>query len=312
MVVNGQLSRFHLQTQPMFIFFLPAMIADMVEFTVQPTRDKHSAFAPVLPIFSAGTCDGSDNGGQGWYDLAITADPTNASIIYVGGVDVWKSTDGGSTWAINSNWYGGCNVPAVHADCHYLGFSPVNGKLYAGNDGGVFSTSNGGTTWNYLIVGVTIGQIYKLGQAQLSKNHVINGFQDNGTYTLTPSGWAQTGGGDGMECIIDYSDDAYSYYTIYYGDIYRRYNNVNEDHIAGNGINGITEGGAWVTPYVLHKTDPNTMFIGYINIWRSNNIKAANPAWQEISNNLAGSNTNDMAVVEHSLANTNILYAARS
>ena len=172
---------------------------------------------------------------------------------------VWMSGNqqmAGSTWAINSNWYGGCSVPAVHADCHFLGYSPANGQLFAGNDGGVFSTSNGGSTWNYLIAGVTIGQIYKLGQAQLSKNHVINGFQDNGTYTLTPTGWVQTGGGDGMECIIDYSNDAYTYYTIYYGDIYRVYNNSNEDHIAGNGINGITESGGWVTPYILHRTDP--------------------------------------------------------
>jgi len=260
------------------------------------------------------SCGGTDTGGQGWYDLALAADPANANIIYVGGVDVWKSTDGGSTWAINSHWYGGCGVPAVHADCHYLGFSPVNGQLFAGNDGGVWSTGNGGSTWTFLITGVTIGQIYKLGQAQLSKNHVINGFQDNGTYTLSPTGWVATGGGDGMECTIDYANDAYTYYTIYYGDIYRRNNNNNENHIAGNGINGITESGGWVTPFVLHATDPNTMFIGYKNIWRSNNIRSTSPhpAWKKISNSLAGSNSSDMAVVENSPANTDILYAGRS
>jgi hypothetical protein len=209
------------------------------------------------------SCDGSGTGGQGWYDLALAADPADANKIYAGGVDVWKSSDGGITWAINSHWYGDCSVPSVHADCHYLGFSPVDGQLYAGNDGGVFATPDGGATWNYKMVGVTIGQIYKLGQGQQSKNHVINGFQDNGSYTLTPAGWLATGGGDGMECIVDYAQDAYTYYTIYYGDIYRRYNNNNENHIAGNGINGITESGAWVTPYTLSATDPNTMFIGY-------------------------------------------------
>jgi PKD repeat protein len=258
------------------------------------------------------SCDGSGTGGQGWYDLALAADPTDANKIYVGGVDVWKSTDGGVTWNINSHWYGGCGVPSVHADCHYLGYSPANGQLYAGNDGGVFATGDGGTTWNYLIAGVTIGQIYKLGQAQQVKNHVINGFQDNGSYTLTPTGWVATGGGDGMECAIDYSNDAYSYYTVYYGDIYRRYNNASENHIAGNGVNGITESGAWVTPFILHATDPNTMFIGYKNIWRSTNIHTGNPVWQKISDNLAGNNGSDMAVVENSPANTNILYAARS
>ncbi|MCX6244256.1 MAG: hypothetical protein NTU98_06070, partial [Bacteroidetes bacterium] len=258
------------------------------------------------------SCDGSGTGGQGWYDLALAADPANANTIYVGGVNVWKSTDGGINWNINSHWYGGCSVPSVHADCHFLGFNPVDGHLYAGNDGGTFATADGGTTWNWLMTGVTVGQIYKLGQAQLSKNHVINGFQDNGTYTITPAGWVATGGGDGMECTIDYANDAYTYHTIYYGDIYRRYNNNNENHIAGNGTNGITESGGWVTPFTLHSTDPNTMFIGYKNIWRSPNIHNTHPTWTKISDNLAGGNGSDMSVVENSKADPNIFYAARS
>ncbi len=258
------------------------------------------------------SCDGSGTGGQAWYDLAIAADPINANTIYVGGVDVWKSTDGGSTWSINSHWYGGCGVPAVHADCHFLGYSPVNGKLYAGNDGGIWSTNDGGTTWTDLTVGITIGQIYKLGQAQQVKDHVINGFQDNGTYTLTTGGWLATGGGDGMECAIDYQNDAYSYHTIYYGDIYRTFSNGSENHIAGNGVNGITEDGDWVTPFVLHATDPNTMFIGYKNIWRSKSVRVGNPTWVKISDNLGGSNSSNMRVVESSPANPNLLYASRT
>ena len=104
-----------------------------------------------------------------------------------------------------------------------------------------------------------------------------------------------------------------SYYTLYYGDVYRRYDNVNENHIAGNGVNGITESGAWVTPFTLHKTDPKTMFIGYKNIWRSNNIKDFAPSWKKISDNLGqSSDSSDMAVIENSGANANILYAARS
>ena len=273
-----------------------------LNFTVQSTT----------PNILDWTCDGSTTGGQGWYDLAVAADPVNANIVYVGGVDVWKSMDGGVTWNINSHWYGGCGVPAVHADCHFLFFSPVDGNLYASNDGGVYSTNDGGITWNDHTTGLTIGQIYKLGQAQKQKDHVINGFQDNGTYTYTSAGWEATGGGDGMECAIDYADDAYSYYTIYYGDIYRMYNNSSENHIAGNGINGITESGAWVTPFVLHRADPQTMFIGYKNIWRSNNIRSSTPTWKQISDNLAGSNSTDMAVVENSPVNTNLLYAARS
>ncbi|MGE5424470.1 MAG: PKD domain-containing protein, partial [Syntrophothermus sp.] len=257
------------------------------------------------------SCDGSGSGGQGWYDLALAADPVNANTIYVGGVNVWKSTNGGSSFNINSHWYGGCSVPAVHADCHYLAFSPVNGQLYATNDGGIYSTSNGGTSWTDHTVGLTIGQIYKLGQAQKVKNHCINGFQDNGSYAITPTGWVAAGGGDGMECAIDYQLDMFTYHTVYYGDIYRKTNNTAEVHIAGNGVGGINEDGDWVTPFIFHAADPKIMFVGYRNVWRATNVRQGVPAWTKISN-LGGTNSPTMRALENSSANNNILYASRN
>ena len=115
--------------------------------------------------------------------------------------------------------------------------------LYAGNDGGIYITSDGGINWTDRTVGMTIGQIYKMGQSKTIRNKVINGFQDNGTYTFTPPGWVATGGGDGMECEVDYLNPGYAYHTIYFGDIFRTYGNNNEVYIAGNGVNGITESG---------------------------------------------------------------------
>jgi photosystem II stability/assembly factor-like uncharacterized protein len=257
------------------------------------------------------SCDGSGTGGQGWYDLAIAADPTNAEIVYVGGVDVFKSTNGGTTWTINSHWYGGCSVPAVHADCHYLTYSPVNGKLYACNDGGIYWTSNGGTNWTDITEGMTTGQMYKIGQSQTVKQQVIAGHQDNGTYTLYPTGWEATGGGDGMECAVDFQNATYMYHTIYYGDIFRTLNNNNETQIGGNGVGGINEDGAWVTPFILSKSDPKIMFAGFKNIWRCNDVQASGPSWTKISNNLGGSNTQNLCDLEQSPANTNIVYASR-
>ncbi|MBE0648462.1 MAG: PKD domain-containing protein [Bacteroidales bacterium] len=259
------------------------------------------------------SCNGSGTGGQGWYDLALTADPLNAETIYVGGVNVWKSTNGGTSWAINSHWYGGCSVAEVHADCHFLTYSPLNGTLWACNDGGVYFTTNGGTTWTDRTETMTIGQIYKLGQSQTVKEKVINGFQDNGSYTYNASGWEQSGGGDGMECAVDFTNAAYTYYTIYYGDIYRLFNNGNDLHIAGNGTFGITESGAWITPFILSESDAKMMFVGFKNVWRCNDVRTTNNlTWTKISNNLAGSNSSNMAVLEQSPVNTDILYAARS
>ena len=253
------------------------------------------------------SCDGSGTGGQGWYDLAIAADPANANVVYVGGVNVWKSVDGGITWIINSHWYGGCSVPAAHADCHFLGFSPANGRLYAGNDGGIYYTANGGTNWTDCTVGMTIGQIYKLGQSLTNSQKTINGLQDNGTYMNLSTGWVATGGGDGMECAVDYINDAYTYHTIYYGSIFRKYNNEGEAQIAGDGVNGINEGGGWVTPFILSEPDPRKMFVGYKNVWKSNDVTAGTPVWSKISSG----ETDDCSVLEQSPANPDILYVVR-
>ena len=159
---------------------------------------------------------------------------------------------------------------------------------------------------------MTIGQIYKLGQSKTIKNKVINGFQDNGTYAITPTGWIAVGGGDGMECAIDPENPAYTYHTIYNGDIYRKFNNAAEAQIAGIGVNGITESGAWVTPFCLNQADHQGMFAGYKNIWRSSHVTSYPVTWTKISDNLGGSNGSDMAVVEHSAINPNMFYAARS
>ncbi|MEZ4888155.1 MAG: PKD domain-containing protein [Chitinophagales bacterium] len=250
--------------------------------------------------------DGSGSSGQAWYDLCLAADPNNANTIYAGGVNIFKSTNGGANWTLSAHWVGSGGADDIHADQHALEFSPVNDYLYSGNDGGVYFTSDNGTIWTDRSSGLGIAQVYKIGQSATVKDLVINGYQDNGT-AVYDGAWRTEIGGDGMECIIDYTDSNYQYGALYYGDMRRSTNNgVSFSQIAANGTNGITESGAWITPYALHETDPNTMFIGYRNIWRSTNVKAANSgsvAWTKIT-----STNSTVYVVEPSPANTNILY----
>ncbi|KAF0202721.1 MAG: glycosyl [Bacteroidetes bacterium] len=253
-------------------------------------------------------CNGG-SGGQAWYDLDMAVDPNNADVIFGGGVNIFKSTNGGSNWFITAHWYGDCGVTSVHADLHILEYNPLNNRLYAGNDGGVYWTANAGQSWTEISNGLVISQAYKIGQSATNKNYVINGYQDNGTSTYTGTSWVAVGGGDGMECAFDPNDDRYSYSTVYYGDINRIFNNNSQGQIAGQGSNGITESGAWVTPFIIDHFDGNTMFIGYKNVWRSTNIKAGNTnsvSWTKIST----INTSNLSVLDQSRANTDILYAA--
>lgn len=260
------------------------------------------------------SCNGSGGSSQAWYDLCIAMDPGNANVLYTGGINIWKSVDGGINWSINSHWVGAtwgepC-APSVHADIHTLDWSPVNGRLYTGNDGGVYYTSNGGVVWNDVSSGLAIAQVYKIGQSATTQGLTINGYQDNGTATNAGSSFTTVIGGDGMECIVDYSNPALRYGELYYGTIFRTTESSYYE-IAGNGSNGINESGGWVTPYILHETNPATMFIGYKNIWRSINVNTSNPSsvsWTKITSGW----TSNCTVLEQSPANVDILYVVSS
>ena len=252
--------------------------------------------------------DGSGSGGQAWYDLDIAVDPNNANVIYGGGVNIFKSVDGGLSWFCAAHWSGN-GAPYAHADQHAYEFSPLNGNFYAGNDGGVFMTDDNGSTWSNISEGLAIGQVYKIGQSAKVENQVINGYQDNGTAVYTGTNWKKIFGGDGFECIVDFQDSRWSYVSLYYGSIFKLFNYDYIDKIAGNNTYGINESGAWVTPFILDEADPNTMFVGYKNVWRSNNIKSNNVFWDKISANIGSGNC---SVLEQSQADKEILYLAKA
>lgn len=266
----------------------------------------------TTPNIMSWGCNGGD-GGQAWYDLDIACDPTDSDIIFAGGVNCFKSSTGGTTWNISSHWWGDCGVPSVHADLHVLEYNPLNNWLYAGNDGGIYYSPDKGVSWIEITSGLPIGQVYKIGQSATVRDKTVNGYQDNGSSTYMGGYWQNIMGGDGMECAVDPIDANYSYGTVYFGYIERQYQNTNNGTVANNGFNGINESGSWVTPFILDELNPNIMFVGYKNIWRSGNVKAPSSQiiWEKISDGLAGINDQDMRVLEQSTINTDILYAAR-
>jgi len=255
--------------------------------------------------------DGSDDKSQAWYDLAIHVDPLNAQVVYVGGVNQWRSDNGGRSWKITGHWTGS-GATVVHADQHTYFYNPVNKRLYAGNDGGIYFTDNRGTNWTEITKGLGIGQIYRLGVSVTNPYVTVTGFQDNGSATWTGKEWLTTGGGDGMESAVDPTDYQYSYVTIYYGSITQLLFNGYNRQVGGKGTGGIDEDGAWVTPFLIHQDDGNTMIAGYRNIWITHDLK--NPTaltWKKISNNLAGTNEPYITVLEQSPAQPGMLYASR-
>jgi PKD repeat protein/photosystem II stability/assembly factor-like uncharacterized protein len=306
-------SRIVIATTPVAPNFVYALLTNQNSFhSLRRSMDGGLTFTEMSnsPNIMDWSTTGSGTGGQAWYNLALTVSPLNPNEIYAGGINVWKSLDGGLNWTINAHWTGSGGNPAVHADCHWLGYAP-SGRLYTGNDGGVYYTDNGGSNWTEISSGLAISQIYKIGQSVTQRDRMMAGYQDNGTTVYNSSGWLTVAGGDGMECAVDPSNPSYTYGSYYYGSIYRLTDDVYNGSIAGNGTNGITEGGAWVTPFVISPHNPNTMFLGMNAVWRSNNIKASSTSsvsWTSHNLNLSGGNCLDM---EFSPLDPGLLYVSK-
>ncbi|MEI7802622.1 MAG: T9SS type A sorting domain-containing protein, partial [Bacteroidota bacterium] len=244
---------------------------------------------------------GGDVGGQGWYTLSLAADADSANIIYVGGVNIWRSNDGGSNWTINAHWYGANGTPYVHADIHQLMTAP-NGEVFSACDGGFFRTFNHGASWQDYSNGLQISQYYRLGCSATNANIVYCGAQDNGTSKYNAGSWSYVLGGDGMEALVDFTDENIVYGSTQNGGLYKSID-------GGANYNDITPagGGAWVTPYIINPQNHNNLIYGGTEINESFN---GGSTWSAFTNGLSGGNNfQSLAICPTA---PNILYAATS
>ncbi|MCB0817606.1 MAG: hypothetical protein KDB77_08835, partial [Flavobacteriales bacterium] len=220
--------------------------------------------------------NGADNGGQSWYDMALAADPGDAQVVYVGGINVWKSTNGGSDWTIKSHWVYPSQWGYTHADIHCL--EVFNGQVLCGSDGGIHRSFNGANDWFDLSAGLDIMQFYRFGGSEVMPSRVIGGAQDNGTNLLDNGVWTHVFGADGMEAAVDPVDPDIVYGSFQNGGILRSFDAGQNFSNIGNGI---PEDGPWVTPYVIDHTDPQVLFAGFENLWKSTD---RGDNWTAISN----------------------------
>lgn len=245
---------------------------------------------------------GNDQGGQGWYDLSITVDPDNSSIIYIGGVNIWKSTDGGRNWTIGSIWDTNRLQRYVHADIHELMFAR-NGDLFVGSDGGISVSNNRTETWEEISNGLSITQIYDMDIFSGLKTIVI-GAQDVGSSYHSNNTWDWVLDGDGMICQINPKNPDEFYVEYYHGHILRTLDGgrsfftITPDSEMEDG-----EGkGAWVTPYIIGNEKNLTLYAGYASIYKSTD---KGESWTEISPVLSAERK--LRVIRQAPSNENVL-----
>lgn len=291
--------------QPNWIY---AVVSDSEDglLGIYKSTNSGASFVEVLPGYSLNLLCwdsyGGEVGGQGWYDLAIAASPTDANVLLVGGVNTWRSIDGGNNWEIVNHWWGD-GVPAVHADKHMLSFRG-NGDLFECNDGGIYLSENLGADWEDKTNGIVTSQMYKLSNSATDEDIFIAGLQDNGTKMYYYGDWWDVKGGDGMECLIDYSNSDIQYGTYVYGQIDRTTDMWNDyDNIVDISPNGDPDG-AWVTPYIIDPVNPQILYIGYADVYKSTN---RGDSWTMISNINSFDKIQSIAIAP---SNTQVLYIA--
>jgi photosystem II stability/assembly factor-like uncharacterized protein len=188
-----------------------------------------------------------------WHALDIAIDPNDANRLYIGGLDVHNSSDGGANWNRVSDWtlmYSGGGSQYIHADQHTIVFKPgSSSEILFGTDGGIFYTANGDITdptieehnKEYSTLQFYTCAIHPDAGVEL----YYGGLQDNGTllYSGTPLAiHDMVTGGDGAYCFFDENDPAISITSYYYNNY-----SVFDNGIYINSV-GNWQSGSFVSP----------------------------------------------------------------
>ena len=166
-----------------------------------------------------------------WHALDVAIDPNNPNHLFIGGLDVHETQNGGNNWTRVSDWsmmYGGGGPTYIHADQHIIVFKPGSSdEVLFGSDGGVFYTDNGNSVPPYFEehnVNYNTLQFYTCAITPTAGTDLfLGGLQDNGTLYYTGSPLTinnMVSGGDGAYCFYDQNDAAVSITSIYYNQYY--------------------------------------------------------------------------------------------
>lgn len=255
-------------------------------------------------------------GDQGWYDNVIWAgDPTDPDLLVLGGIDLWRSTDGGDTVVDISTWW---DPRSAHADHHAVVAHPAydgqnNRIVFFGNDGGVFRADDVRTVgndpepprvsgWHELNNTYGITQFYGAA-GNPATGVIIGGAQDNGTLAFRRENgsedWRQIFGGDGGFCAADFSDPNVFYGEYVFLNIHRNTDGATTDDSAGDryisgqfwneAINqwdwkpipfripdAFNQRALFIAPFALDPNEPNRLLAGGESLWRTNDAKTPN------------------------------------
>lgn len=285
-------------------------------------------------------------GDQGWYGNTIWAgDPTDPHFVVVGGIDLWRSRDGGNTLVDVSTWW---ETASAHADHHAIVSHPgydghANRTVFFCNDGGIYRTTDVTTVgndpepprlrgWHELINSYGVTQFWS-GAGNPQTGVIIGGAQDCGTVRFSPEtgceGWTLLMGGDGGFCAADPSDPKVFYGEYVFLTLHRSLDGGSTaEFICGQLWDGtqwlwkpipyripdaMSNQALFIAPFVLDPNQPDRLLAGGVSLWRTDDAKAPNtptsgPSWRAIKRGV-GAPISAIAVAP---ANSDLIWVGHS
>lgn len=227
----------------------------------------------------------------GWYNNAIAADPVDADTVWVGGMTLFRSTDGGRRFGLAS-YYFAPDDSYVHPDQHRIRFHPgydgaANQRIYSAHDGGISTSDNARAPvgsgnaglcsapagnrvrWRGLSRGMGTTQFYA-GAVFPDGRRYLGGTQDNGTWLggddAGPYAWRHVYGGDGGFAAVDPSNTNVLYASAQYVSIGKSVDGGNRFVGATRGLSDQT---LFIMPYLIDPNAPRRLYAGGTRLWRS-------------------------------------------
>ncbi len=293
----GRISLAIAPTQPSRIYALvtnPATATGGNASTLGAYRSDNGGVAwATLPL-------GNIQSSYGWYLSFVSVRPSDANTVFMGGLDLSRSTNAGSSWN---------TVTPPHVDMHAAAWDAA-GRLVVGDDGGVHRTTNLGDSWIALNDGLGLVQFYAgLSTHPTDADYLLGGTQDNGSNirtTGTPE-WTQVFGGDGGWTQLDQVTPTRLF--IEYqgsGNLYRSTNGGASFNFSGSGISS-SDRNCFLPPYLIDPTNSMRMLYATHRIYRSTN---GGTSWTAISGDLTGGGTAAIRTLAQAPSDPNTVYAA--
>lgn len=214
----------------------------------------------------------------GWWFARLWVDPVLETRVFSAGISLLLSTDGGASFGVDQS---------VHADQHAMAWDPaVAGRIYLGNDGGVYrSDTNGTGAWSFAVV-QPFTQFYTLDVGEQNPQRLVGGTQDNRCLRSYSQGnasdWNSWGCGDGLENLINPVDQNLLYGCSQYGNCQRSLDGGETAFPIGATVSSRRN---WMTPLVFDPNDPGVMYYAGDRVNRSVDGGAS---WSVLSGDLTG------------------------